>query len=95
LDVYKHCRRAVYEKGENDWVVPEGFGQRDFLRVVGHQFVSQGSGALDGLNKTLDVPGETCIDLREWEELDAAPRTRWVSSAVAGAVIIVSLFTLV
>jgi hypothetical protein len=95
LEIYRECRFAIYEKDELDWVVPDGFGQRDFLRVVGHEYWTTGKEPHEGLNTALDIPGVTCIDLREWEELDAAPGARWPSAILAVVMALVSLSIMV
>jgi hypothetical protein len=85
-DVYKECRRAIYNDVGKSWIVPEDFGIRDFQRVVGVQFGADGE-----VNQTLDVAGQTCIDLREWGA--AAPRG-WPSVILLGLVACAALTVL-
>jgi hypothetical protein len=41
-EIYENCRCAIYQKSELKWIVPKGFGENDFFRVVGHIFNIQG-----------------------------------------------------
>jgi hypothetical protein len=93
LDVYTHCRRAIYEKSEKQWIVPRGLGQRDFLRIVGHRFTpgTDGGEPLDGIIADYDLPGETCLDLSVWDEFSAASIGRWPRAGLLAVIVLVSV----
>jgi hypothetical protein len=93
LDRYRQCRRAIYESDEKVWVVPETRPAR-FFENSRAEIPCRGEVPLEGLDPTLDIPGETSIDLREWEEMDAAPRASMVFAVLTAAIVIPSVFTL-
>jgi hypothetical protein len=75
MEVYNECRRAIYDIGENAWVVPEDFGIIDFLKVVGQVYdrTDDNPDELKRFDQYYNRPGETCLDLSDFEEMEAAP----------------------
>jgi hypothetical protein len=70
-EIYENCRYAIYQKSESRWIVPKGFGENDFLRLVGHSF-----NVLGEIEDANDIPNETCLDFTPWKALEAAPLRR-------------------